>query len=64
MQDTMVRPLQNCINIVYDSKGILYEIPNYCINEPYKYELEGDDEKNKSEKINEIELNVKIYFNF
>ena len=30
-------PYKNCINIVYDSKGFLYEIPNYCINDPLKY---------------------------
>lgn len=62
MQDTMLRPLKDCINIVYDSKGILYEIPNYCINDPYKFELEEDDEKIKSEDIKEIELNVKSFY--
>ena len=42
----------NCINITYDTSGALYEIPNYCINEPYKYEIiENEKEKPKEEKI-------------
>ena len=45
-------PLKQCINITYDSLGGLYEIPNYCINEPYKYELlENKKEKPKEEEI-------------
>ena len=32
-------PYNGCINITYDTSGALYEIPNYCINEPYKYEI-------------------------
>ena len=30
---------KNCINVTYDLSGYLYEIPNYCINDPYKYDL-------------------------
>ena len=48
-------PYKNCINIVYDSKGFLYEIPNYCINFPSRYEIEvieNDKKKPKEEKIN------------
>ena len=48
-------PYKNCINIVYDSKGFLYEIPNYCINLPLRYEIdviENDKKKPKEEKIN------------
>ena len=45
-------PYNNCINITYDTSGFLYEIPNYCINDPYKYEiLENEKEKPKEEKI-------------
>ena len=41
-----------CINITYDTSGALYEIPNYCINEPYKYKIiENEKEKPKEEKI-------------
>ena len=43
-------PLNNCINITYDSLGGLYEIPNYCINEPYKYEIVEDKKERPSEK--------------
>lgn len=28
-----------CINVIYDSKGNLYEIPNYCIHEPSKWDI-------------------------
>ena len=45
-------PLTNCINITYDSLGGLYEIPNYCINEPYKYELVED----KKERPNVVKI--------
>ena len=48
-------PYRNCINIVYDSKGALYEIPNYCINQPSQYkidEIEYDKKKPKEEVIN------------
>ena len=48
-------PYKKCINIVYDSKGFLYEIPNYCINFPSRYEIEvieNDKKKPKEEKIN------------
>ena len=45
-------PMKNCINITYDSLGGIYEIPNYCINEPYKYEIiEDNKEKPNEEKI-------------
>ena len=50
-------PYKNCINIVYDSKGALYEIPNYCINQPSQYkieEIEYDKNKPKEEVINVI----------
>ena len=45
-------PYNNCINITYDTSGFLYEIPNYCINDPYKYEIvENQKEKPEEEKI-------------
>jgi hypothetical protein len=50
-----IKPYKNCINIVYDSKGFLYEIPNYCINLPLRYEIEEikkDKEIPKEENIN------------
>ena len=45
-------PYNKCINITYDPSGALYEIPNYCINEPYKYEIiENEKERPKQERI-------------
>jgi hypothetical protein len=34
-----IRPYKECINICYDSSGAIYEIPNYCIHEPYEYNI-------------------------
>ena len=42
IEDSAIRLYENCINVVYDSRGLIYEIPNYCINDPYKFELEFD----------------------
>jgi len=58
MQDTLIRPLKSCINVVYDSKGILYEIPNYCINDPYKYEIEDYESDPNSKNIQETKIKV------
>ena len=45
-------PYNGCINITYDTSGALYEIPNYCINEPYKYEIiENEKVRPKEEKV-------------
>ena len=45
-------PYLDCINITFDSLGGLYEIPNYCINDPYKYDIiEEKKEKPIEEKI-------------
>lgn len=37
LQTCGVSLYRNCINAVFDPKGNLYEVPNYCINPPYKY---------------------------
>ena len=34
-----ITPLKNCLNVTYDRTGEVYEIPNYCINEPISYDL-------------------------
>ena len=45
-------PYNMCINITYDASGALYEIPNYCINDPYKYEIiENEKVRPKEEKV-------------
>ncbi len=41
---------KGCINVVYDAKGNMYEIPNYCIHDPVswnipKYTIKKPDEK-------------------
>ena len=34
-----IYPLKKCINVTYDKAGEVYEIPNYCINDPISYDL-------------------------
>lgn len=34
-----LRPYKDCINVVYDPAGTLYEIPNYCIHDPIRYDV-------------------------
>jgi len=46
---------------------MLYEIPNYCINDPYKYEIEEEKDRNNHDNIEEVFINVsilKIFFYF
>jgi hypothetical protein len=59
IEDSGIRLYENCINVVFDSKGIIYEIPNYCINEPYKYQ-EDFLEKRKTNQRDQI-IKVSIF---
>ena len=34
-----IRVYKDCINICYDAGGAIYEIPNYCIHEPFEYNI-------------------------
>ena len=43
--------LKGCINATFDDKGMLYEIPNYCINDPLKYKEVAVKEKPNKENI-------------
>ena len=38
MKESSIVTYKGCINVTYDNKGYLYEIPNYCINDPLEYE--------------------------
>ena len=42
-----ITPLKKCINITYDKTEEVYEIPNYCKNEPVYYYYRGMHCKNK-----------------
>lgn len=52
LQASGLTPYAGCINILYDLKGNLYEIPNYCIHDPLIFDIP----KLKMEKPNEINL--------
>jgi hypothetical protein len=34
-----IRPFKDCINKCYDNAGAIYEIPNYCINDPVDFKV-------------------------
>jgi hypothetical protein len=42
-----IRPYNGCINICFDSAGAVYEIPNYCINDPLEYDISTSRAQNK-----------------
>jgi hypothetical protein len=52
-----VSPYCDCINITYDNQGFIYEIPNYCINEPFEYQIAETVTKSKPrEKIISVRI--------
>ena len=60
MKSSNIVTYKGCINVTYDSKGFLYEIPNYCINDPVRYEKLEEDKKNMPKKEN-IEIKIRCY---
>lgn len=36
---------KDCLNVTYDTRGFVYEIPNYCINDPSSYNIIHEDVK-------------------
>jgi hypothetical protein len=60
MKSSNIITYKGCINVTYDSKGFLYEIPNYCINDPVRYEKIEEDKKNMPKKEN-IEIKIRCY---
>lgn len=35
-----LQPYAGCLNVIYDAKGNIYEIPNYCIHEPSQWDIQ------------------------
>ena len=60
MKSSNIVTYKGCINVTYDSKGFLYEIPNYCINDPVQYEKKIEDEKKIPNKEN-IEIKIRCF---
>ena len=60
MKSSNIVTYKGCINVTYDSKGFLYEIPNYCINDPVQYEKKIEDEKKMPNKEN-IEVKIRCF---
>ena len=58
MKESCIVTYKGCINVTYDNKGYLYEIPNYCINDPLEYE----EFKEKAPLIKEdIEVKIRCF---
>lgn len=49
-----IKPANKCINFCYDLQGAVYEVPNYCINDPVFYDEKAKDLHRPEEK----QLNV------
>jgi hypothetical protein len=58
LEATEVRPYNSCINICYDNAGAIYEIPNYCINEPFEYNIQTS--RTYKNKPPEKDIKVKV----
>jgi hypothetical protein len=56
-----VTPCNNCINLTYDTTGYYYEIPNYCINEPYRYDITNHKNSLPIPKQIEIEIIIRKF---
>ena len=50
-----IKTVDGCINECIDSKGNIYKVPNYCINDPY-FELEILPKDNLHNEIIEVKL--------
>ena len=55
MKASNIVTYKGCINVTYDNKGYLYEIPNYCINDPVEY-IKLEEKKPTENK----DINIKI----
>ncbi len=58
LQANDIIPYKNCINVTYDGAGSLYEIPNYCIQEPLVY-IENNDIIKEKRELKNITFYVK-----
>ena len=50
MKSINIVTYKGCINVIYYSKSFLYEIPNYCTNDPLRNEKIEEDKKNMPKK--------------
>ena len=40
LQASELKPYSGCINVIFDAKGNIYEIPNYCIHNPSEWDIQ------------------------
>ena len=60
MKSSNIVTYKGCINVTYDNKGFLYEIPNYCINDPVKFEKIEEESKNMPKK-EDLEIKIRCF---
>lgn len=61
MKSSNIVTYKGCINVTYDSKGYLYEIPNYCINDPVRYENIEEEKSKDIPKEENIEVKIRCF---
>ena len=63
MKSAGISTYKGCINVSFDKKGAMYEIPNYCINDPSKYDIIPDTFENNKPKEEIVLLKIRSYEN-
>ena len=61
MKSSGITTYKGCINVCFDKKGALYEIPNYCINDPKKFDIISDTVENNKPKEEIVLLKIRSY---
>lgn len=50
MEASGITSYNKCINLCYDPQGMIYEIPNYCVNEPIVFDEKPKDTNKPEQK--------------
>ena len=58
-----IKLYKQCINLTYDSRGKSYEIPNYCINLPYIYDIDTNKDVKINSSYKKIILKIRFFNN-
>ena len=61
MKSAGISTYKGCINVSFDKKGAMYEIPNYCINDPSKYDIISETIESNKPKEEIVLLKIRSY---